>query len=106
MVTEDEIAFAIGWLLNHHHLVVEGSGAVGAALILSAVGAIPNRSIVTDAASASAVTAAGYQRLTATGRPVHELLTGRTAVVLSGGNIDLDRLFRCSQSFAGLSLPN
>jgi len=60
LVTEESIARAIGFLLDTHHLVVEGGGAVGVAALL-------------DGRVAGA---------------------GRTAIVVSGGNISMAALLR------------
>jgi threonine dehydratase len=35
IVKEEDIAFAMHWLIDAHHMLVEGAGAVGAALLLS-----------------------------------------------------------------------
>jgi threonine dehydratase len=41
VVSEDDIARAIAWLADNEHLVVEGSGAVGVAAVLTgALGAL------------------------------------------------------------------
>jgi threonine dehydratase len=45
LVEEDEIRFAIRFLLEHHRLVVEGSGAVGVAALLYNRWADPGRKL-------------------------------------------------------------
>lgn len=59
LVEESDIVQAIAWTIETHHLIVEGSGAVGIAALLSGV-------LAADA--------------------------GPTAVVITGGNLDIDDL--------------
>jgi threonine dehydratase len=63
LVSEEEIAAAMAFLLEAHHLVVEGGGAVGVAALLTGKAA-PGP---------------------------------RTAVILSGGNVDIPRLLEIAQ---------
>jgi threonine dehydratase len=66
LVSEEEIAAAMAFLLHTHHLVVEGGGAVGVAAL-----------------RAGKVTGRGT----------------RTAVVVSGGNVDVSRLLSIARAY-------
>jgi len=61
LVEESAIIHAMAWLMEMHHLIVEGSGAVGVAALLSGIVAVGD---------------------------------SPTAVVISGGNLDIDNLRR------------
>ena len=67
LVTEEEIAAAMAFALNEHHLALEGAGAVGIAALL-------------------------HGRVTDVGR--------NTAVVLSGGNVNMSSLLEIAQTAA------
>lgn len=66
LVSENEIATAMSYLLEIHHLVVEGGGAVGVAALL--FGKVQNSS-------------------------------NNIAVLISGGNVDIDTVIRVKQDF-------
>jgi threonine dehydratase len=58
LVSEQEIAGAMRWLLDEHHLVVEGSGAVGVAALLNGrLPAIAGRRVVTILSGRNVATA-------------------------------------------------
>lgn len=64
LVSEEEIAAAMSFLLQKHHLVVEGGGAVGIAALL-------------------------FNKV--------KMLGENTSVIISGGNVDVNKLIRLTQ---------
>jgi threonine dehydratase len=69
LVEEEDIRASIAWLVEAHHLIVEGSGAVGIAALRR------------------------WPQIAA---------AGQTAVIVSGGNLDIEELRRVIQANHGI----
>ncbi|MFL5865275.1 MAG: pyridoxal-phosphate dependent enzyme, partial [Solirubrobacteraceae bacterium] len=95
VVSEDEVAEAMVFLLERAKLVVEGAGAVGVAALLAG-----RAGPVAEGGGADGAMAGGAEP----GTPAGGANPGTTAVILSGGNVDpglLAQIARRHESQAG-----